>query len=151
MGLFGKKKEVVDLRPKDADMPIPARMREKLLPAKSGASIISSASSTASPTETSSNSGGFFGFFGGGDSSSSAASTNSSSAVSAPAVEETKTDFWGNPVSTASNSSVSINNQNDNSVGEMSYKLSRMTDRLELVEKKLGRMERKLGITSGSD
>ena len=76
------------MRPKDADMPIPEKMRERLLPAKA---YTSNTVSAASQTENSS--GGFFGFFGGGDSSSSSSVSSNSAA---PAVEETKTDFWGN-------------------------------------------------------
>ncbi len=150
-GMFKKKKEVVDLRPKDADMPIPAKMRERLLPAKSNIVNTASANSQAESGNSSSGGGFFGGFFGGGSSSDSISTVK----TSAP---EAKTDFWGNPISTnntdsSSNSDLasSSNNESSSQIGEIAYKLSRFTDRLELIEKKIDRLQRKLGITSGSD
>ena len=76
---FLKKRKDVDLRPRDSDMPIPAKMRGRFLSDVSAPVNITSttpSSSSASSSGSSSSSGGLFGFFGGSsyDSSSSASS-----------------------------------------------------------------------------
>lgn len=138
---FKKKKEVVDFRHRDSDMPIPAKMKEKF-------GITNASNTDLSNVPKSSSTGGFFSFFGGNNDSISSSSSKES---------EAKTDFWGNPVSSnsSSNSSSSSNNnlsnnlgfdKIENSIGDLAYRISRITDRLELVEKKFERIERKLGI-----
>lgn len=142
MSLFSKKKEVVDLRPRDSDMPIPAKMKERLLAGNvSNVSSIGS-SATLANSEISSSGQGLFGFFGGSDSSSN--SPVSSSTNNETPITETKTDFWGNPINnnTSNANSSTTNFYDDNS----SHKISKMLDRLELIEKKLDRIERKIGI-----
>jgi hypothetical protein len=134
--MFGlkKKKEVLDLRPKDSDMPLPAKMREKLIAGprisliagnSTSASVDSRSIDTSSSTSansSSNSSGGFFSFFGGGDSSSSV--SDSSSSV--------------------------ISDNTSSQVGDLSYRLSRLLDRIELVEKKLERLERRNGVDSSN-
>jgi hypothetical protein len=138
--LFKKRKEVVDFRKKDSDMPVPAKIKERLMAGKTSSGMIVT-SANPSESSTTQSSGGFFGFFGGSDSSSSNASS--------PEVKtEAKTDFWGNSVSTSTNegSSSNYNSNSDTRLNDVLYKLTRVTDRLELVEKKIDRIERKLGI-----
>jgi hypothetical protein len=150
-----KKKEVVDFRPRDSDMPIPAKMRERLMAGKASIIDNSNTSNSSSSSSNSSSSGGFFSFFGGGSSSESNSNANN---FNAP-ISEAKTDFWGNPISSGEGSSSSSNNsfssstssnQNfdklESSLNDVIYRLSRLTDRFELIEKKIERVERKLGI-----
>lgn len=148
-GLFGKKKEVVDFRPRDSDMPIPSKMKEKLIggnnPITSTYTPEESNTPTPSSSTTSSSGGGFFGFFGGGNDSSS--STNSTTTPTQ--TNSTQVDFWGNPVNTPaveSNTSSESNSQ----LNDVLYRLSRIADRLELVEKKIDRLERRNGANSES-
>lgn len=145
MALFGKKKEVVDLRPRDADMPIPAKMRERLISGNSNAnsSAIPTTETTSSSASSSQSSGsGFFGFFGGSDSSSNSAATPTSSTETN---QTPTTDFWGNSVMSNASSS-SSNEAVVSSDANLSSRISKMIDRLELVEMKLDRLERKVGI-----
>jgi hypothetical protein len=144
--LFKKKKEVVDFRPRDSDMPIPAKMKERLMSTRPSSGIITTSSEPSSTTTSasSSGSGGFFSFFGG----------NSDSGSSSSPASEAKTDFWGNSTSSSdSSSSTTISSSSsydklESSLNDVIYRLSRLTDRFELVEKKLERVERKLGIGS---
>ena len=141
--LFGKKKEIVDFRPRDSDMPIPAKMKDKfgiknqaVSPSFEGLQSSSSSSTIPSNQSSQSTGGGFFNFFGG--------SSDASPATTSSPVAEVKTDFWGNPVQT-NNEPVSNPSSTDST-----YKLSHITDRLELIEKKLERLERKMGIGTSS-
>lgn len=149
---FKKKVEVVDLRPKDSDMPIPSKIRERLMASgktqtvggNSFSDALESNSSTSISPSSSANqssSGGFFSFFGGSDSSSSSASSSDSS-VKPP------TSFWDANNSTSSvNSSSSPTSSSseriETQVNDLLYRFSRLIDRVELVEKKLERLERK--------
>ncbi|MDP1728843.1 MAG: hypothetical protein Q8L27_01425 [archaeon] len=156
MGLFSKKKEVIDLRNRDADMPIPAKMRERLMAGNinyAASSIIPTTETTNSNSSGSSqdSGGGFFGFFGGADSSSNSSlssSTDSTETIQAttPIASTQATDFWGNPIATndslgsSAASRIVSSNETDN------RRISKMLDRLELIEMKLDRIERKVGI-----
>ena len=147
--LFKKKKELVDFRPKDSDMPIPVKMRDRLLggrasPSSSISNLIAQAPlSTPSPSSSSgsSSSGGFFSFFGGDSGSSS--SSNDSSSSSSPA-----TSFWDAGTNTAPSSSSSGSDKIESSLNDLLYRFSRLMDRVELLEKKMDRFERKDGSSS---
>jgi len=153
-GLFRKKKEMVDLRPRDSDMPVPPKIKERLDAQKSAS--ISETPPVASGTG--SNSGGFFGFFGGnsGDSTNTQGGSSSVNPTSNQATSEVKTDFWGNPLGSGSSLSSSVsspssgNEKLESSIKDVIYRLSRLSDRLELIEKKVDRIERKIGISSES-
>jgi len=133
--LFKKKKEnVVDFTPRDSNMPIPAKMKDKLMAGNSQTSIVSASSPSSNTSGQSS--GGFFSFFGGSSDSSSTTSSPSPAPASTPT-----TDFWGNPVSSCSSQT-----SPSHDVSDINHRISRMTDRLELSEKKIERLERKLGI-----
>lgn len=146
--LFKKKKEVVDFRPKDSDMPIPAKMRDRLLSGKGNTGIVTSAdpstNSSSSTSSGSSGSGGFFSFFGGSDSSSSNSSSSNTSSSSSGS-------FWDAGTNTSSSSSSSSYNSGttleklETSLNDLLYRFSRLVDRVELLEKKMDRVERKDG------
>jgi hypothetical protein len=140
-GMFKKKKEVLDLRPRDSDMPIPNKIKERLISVNSsgglGLSSSSNSSSSLSPiipsgsiessSQTSSgneNSGGFFSFFGGSDSSSNSSSSS----------------LFSNSTLTSSDL-----DKTDSKVNDLHYRFSRLLDRVELLEKKMDRLERKDG------
>lgn len=151
--LFKKKKEVVDLTGSvSGGIPIEGYMKRKG-GASQQADSISSASSTGSGSSGSSSSGGGFfgGFFGGGSSSADSSASPASSSSAAPA-QSMQTDFWGNPVNTNTSSSApsSASSGSDSQISDILYRLSNMSDRIELIEKKIDRAERKLGI-SGSE
>ena len=97
----------------------------------------------------------FGGFFGGSSSGSSNSNISSNSTTNTS--QEPKTDFWGNPIQTSessspasssssyssygSSSSISTlssttNDKLETQINDLSYKLSRLLDRLELLEKK---------------
>ena len=139
--LFKKKKEVVDFRPRDSDMPVPQKIKDRLITGKSNS--ISPASSSEIPS-TAPSSGGFFNFFGGSDSQTKA-STASDSVNS-----EVKTDFFGNPLnnpspalSSTNNFSSSNTNLHETRIDDVSSRLSRLLDRVELLEKKMDRLDRR--------
>lgn len=126
--MFKKKQEVVDLRPRDSDMPIPSKIRERLMASGktqviNGNSVSDTLDSSATPVNTSSStssSGGFFNFFGGSDSSTTETTNNSSSSSSSLDLEKV-----------------------DSKINDLLYRFSRLTDRVELLEKKMDRFERK--------
>jgi hypothetical protein len=153
-GLFEKKKEVVDYRPKDSDMPIPAKMREKLMGTANPVASTYVPDEETSPTSAippvSNSGGGFFGFFGGGsDNSNSNTSSSTTTAASETQPASTQVDFWGNPVNNESSSSESSSSNYPSSknvssqLSDIIYRLGGITDRLELVEKKMDRLERR--------
>jgi len=130
---FKRKKEVLDLRKKDG-MPVPAKIKEKLLAKESNSSSILTASNTSTETQKQEspnawNLGGIFD------------NPNLSSSVS----------NVPNNLNTDGQTS-SIGNQNlnlekfESQLNDMSYKLSSFSDRLELLERKVERLERKSGI-----
>ena len=143
------KKKVLDLRNHDD---VFLRNRSSIKTKDAVATPISSDNS-------SNNTNSSPGFFGGMFSSDNSSSSNVTS------LTETKLDFLGNPVDMGNNTSTSQNNSsspyssysdtsntnlNVTSNNDLLYKLSRLTDRLELIEKKLARLDRKLGITEES-
>jgi predicted RNase H-like nuclease (RuvC/YqgF family) len=126
---FKKKQEVVDLRPRDSDMPIPSKIRERLMASGKtqvingnsvSDSLEASVPAVTSSSSNSSSSGGFFNFFGGGDSSNNESSASASS----------------------NNSSLDLEKV-DSKINDLLYRFSRLTDRVELLEKKMDRFERK--------
>jgi hypothetical protein len=164
--IFPKKKSDLDLRPKESDMPIPIKMREKLL-ANSKTRIINGNTlsdsleapladqigSTAQQTNSSNSSGGgFFNFFGGSDSNQKTENTTSSSSNSS------STSFWDvgtNTTATNSSTSSSItSNSNseriESSLNDLLYRFSRLMDRVELLEKKMERLDRRMGINTSA-
>jgi len=142
--VFKKKKDVVDFRPKDADMPIPLKMRERLLAGKSN-SIITPVSSDNSSTNSSSSGsgGGFFSFFGGGSDSANSSSASSSTSSSSSSSSGSFWDAGTNTSSTNSSSSSSSVDKLESSLNDLLYRFSRLIDRVELLEKKMDRVERK--------
>ena len=139
-----KSREVVDFTPKDSDMPIPAKMKEKLLAGRLPvAGAVNLASSSSPQSSASQGSSGFFGGFFGG----SASSDSSSSLAQTPQASQTSpaTDFWGNPVNNSASSNQTA--ASDSQINDVLYRVSRLTDRIELLEKKLDRAERKIGIS----
>jgi predicted RNase H-like nuclease (RuvC/YqgF family) len=126
---FKKKQEVVDLRPRDSDMPIPSKIRERLMASGKtqvingnsvSDSLEASVPAVTSSSSNSSSSGGFFNFFGGGDSSNNESSASASS----------------------NNRSLDLEKV-DSKINDLLYRFSRLTDRVELLEKKMDRFERK--------
>ncbi len=128
---FKKKQEVVDLRPRDSDMPIPSKIRERLM-ASGKTQVINgnsvsdtleaAAPASASSSSNSSSGGGFFNFFGGSESSNTESSTSPGSTSSSLDLEKV-----------------------DSKINDLLYRFSRLTDRVELLEKKMDRFERKEG------
>ncbi len=149
--LFKKKNEVVDFRPKDADMPIPTKMRERLLAGKPDSSTLSlNSSATTTPNSSTSSGSGFFSFFGGSSDSSTSSSPVSSSSVS----NSSSGSFWDAGTNTSSSSSLNSNSNSsfdklESSLNDLLYRFSRLVDRVELLEKKMDRVERKDGSSSG--
>lgn len=146
MGLF-KKKEVLDLTKRgiDSDVPTDGYFKRKGLTASSINSNSLSLNNSDSTTQTTSNqpvqeqstqsSGGFFSFFGGSENSSSTTSNSNASSFS-------------NSGSSTSSPSTSTVDQADfnrlkTQLEDMNYRFSRVLDRLELLEKKMDRLERK--------
>lgn len=144
--MFKKKKEVMDFRPKDSDMPIPTKMRERLLAGRSSLVTSSSSTDTTNSSNASSSTGsggGFFSFFGGGSDS-----TNSGSTSSSPSPSSSSGSFWDAGTNTSSTSSSSYNSGTtleklETSLNDLLYRFSRLIDRVELLEKKMDRVERK--------
>jgi len=152
--LFKKKKEVVDFRPKDSNMPIPARMRDRLMGNSGENIVIDSKSSSdsinstpifspASPSSSSSgsgSSGGIFSFFGGGSSSNNPAETQP---------DPVQTDFWGNAVNNNSTGALGSSSSDieklSTRIGDLSTQISRVADRIDLIERKMDRFERRGG------
>lgn len=129
MGLF-KKREVLDLTKKgiDSDVPTEGYFKRKNISSSlvsQNTSPLNQASSSFSPatTETTSptpNSGGFFNFFG-----------DSSSSTPTPATSSTNTSNFVD------------NEKLKSQLDDLNYRFSRVLDRLELLEKKMDRFERK--------
>lgn len=148
--MFKKKKEVVDFRPKDSDMPIPTKMRERLLAGRPSlaTSPVSSDSSSTNSSSTGSG-GGFFSFFGGGSDSTSSPTTSSSSLPSS-----SSGSFWDATPNSSSTNSSSYNSGTtleklETSLNDLLYRFSRLIDRVELLEKKMDRVERKDNPSGG--
>lgn len=143
-GLFKKKREVIDWREKDSDMPIPAKMMEKLKAQRTSISTTAPVSSIASdkPAESS---GGFFSFFGGGSNSTDSANSTSTPSSITPVQEEVKTDFWGNPIAVKQDSIVrpAADSSIHTRLDDVSSRFTRLMDRVELLEKKIERLERR--------
>lgn len=142
--IFGKKKEVVDFRPRDSDMPVPQKIKDRLIAGKTNS--VSSGSTSEIPT-TAPSGGGFFNFFG---SSNDNSSTSSAPIISDSTASEVKTDFFGNPLNSSSPVSSSTNsfsssstNLNETRIDDVSTRLSRLLDRVELLEKKMDRLDRR--------
>ena len=140
-GFLKKKEEVMDLRKRDSDMPIPVKMRERLITGQSSSSLVSSSATSSSTPESSNSGGGFFSFFGGSSDSSSSSSNNLNSSSN----NSSSSDLLGG-ISNAGSLSNSDSEKLQTQLGDLMYKFSRQTDRLELAEKKIERLERKLGI-----
>lgn len=133
---FKKKKEVVDLSSANSSgIPASGYLKRKTISTTQGQESIRSNNSLLSPNQNSNqNSGGFFSFFGSSDNS------NSSSPVSSPA----QTSAYGSSYnSNPSSESLETIEKLKSQIEDISYKLSRMIDRLELLEKKMDRLERR--------
>ena len=132
-GFNKKKSDVVDFRNLNSTgIPSSGYLKRKSAGSSSDSnvSVLASSSSSASSTNdnsgASSSGGGFFSFFGGSDSSSNAGSSSS----------------YG-----SSNSSSEVTKENfdkvENRLNDLLYRFSRLMDRVELLEKKMDRFERK--------
>jgi len=121
-----KKQQDMDLTGSlSGGIPLPKHLQKKIVPIKSSDGIItlsdtySQTSPETSQTPATSSGGGFFNFF--GNDSSSYASTPT------PAID----------------SSYPNNLQTTNKLDEISGRLSKLLDRVELIERKIDRFERK--------
>jgi hypothetical protein len=165
--MFKKKEEVLDLRAgmqkkPTSEYPVSQSMRQKIEAdlAKSGIptsrvlqneaqSIVSSVETTPAAEPKKSNAVGFFsGFFGGGSSNSSANSSNSSnndstaitsttSTTTSQTTANPSTTYGYHPTRTTSSSVVTIKSK----LEDLSNRISRVVDRLELIERKIERIE----------
>jgi hypothetical protein len=136
-GLF-KKKNVLDLRA-SGGIPTKGYLKRKGISGEQ----VSLNKQEASSSGNLSSGGGFFGFFGNSDSGSD--SNNNSGASNA------NTDFWGNPVlgsgsgsrGVSPNVSVTEISRMQERLNDISDRFSRLLDRVELLEKKMERAERR--------
>lgn len=162
-GLFKKKKEVLDLSgTSSSGIPVPKRLQSSS-PASNAAqpsaeSLIggtldltssqnsSSISAPAVNESSSSSGGGFFGFFGGSDSSSTNSTSSSPAASASPSPSPYSSSSSASSAYPEFNSSQSLSSigiqQMQDKLREVSERVSRLVDRIELLELKINKFER---------
>ena len=131
-----KKKEVIDLRKGDSDIIVSDDVKKRFNQ-QASAGTVPEPSAPSSTTGTSQESGGFFSFFG----SSNASNVSS---MQTPAATETSTaSGYGN-----SNTEIMDKLERlDKRINELFTGISRLTDRVDLNERKIERLERKTGVS----
>jgi predicted ribosome quality control (RQC) complex YloA/Tae2 family protein len=135
---FFKKKEDIDLTKKgiDSDVPVEGYFKRKGKTPSTQA-IDSSSQTSSAETQTSSSGGGFFSFFGNSDSSSSSSNSNATSSTPSSSSDYSSYSNSSSPSNSADTEKLKTQ------LDDLSYRISRILDRIELLEKKMDRLERK--------
>lgn len=132
-----KKKEVVDLRKGQSDIVVSDDVKKRFANQQTLNEPPANAASTSAPSPSSQESGGFFSFFG---------SSNAGNVSSMPSPPSATSDAISYSGSDNGDKIESLNKRID----ELSLGISRLTDRVDLNERKIERLERRTGVSESA-